>query len=116
MKMLWLTLAVFYLATRFGFTAELDAFGPYTSYTLELILVGIGLGLSRKTIIQDLKLHRYCTYFFIPALIAGSAAYIGAEKVAAPIPFNLQGFETLFFLLLVAPILEELVFQERTML
>ncbi len=105
------TLALIYLVLRFGFTRQLDALGPYAAYLMEVGFVIIALGIVGRPSLRAFKLPRAAFYYFPLALAAGYGIFIAAGYSGVPIPFDLVGTETVLFLLLVAPILEELIFR-----
>lgn len=108
-----LTLIITYIAARFVYSAHLDAISPYGSYFFEVAFVAIAtliykpkfsIGLEgslRKILIADLV---------IP-LSVGLTVFLLTTPLGLTVPFELKSAETLFFLLLAGPILEELVFR-----
>lgn len=104
-------LAAFYLVVRFFFSARLDSFGAYASYVLEAVLVVVAIaivGFGRRKSVGPAK---WLGLGGVLALAAGFGAFKIAVMNGIPIPFNLEGAETLVFLLVVAPILEEALFR-----
>jgi membrane protease YdiL (CAAX protease family) len=107
----WFLLAVFYLLIRFFLSSKLDALSPYASYVLEFVLVLLVLCFG---LIQPWKLlgRKKDLFVGVPlALIAGGLVHRLATHSGIVIPFNFTGPETVIFLLLVAPVLEEAVFR-----
>ena len=110
-KIIWSLLAVTYLTIRFFFTERLDALGPYASYFFELALVGISIFLAGRSFLSFFQVQRRTLFAALGSFAFGFCIYRAAGVAHIQIPFDLQGVETLFFLLLVAPILEELLFR-----
>lgn len=107
---LGLLLALFYLIIRYGFTAQLESYGPYTSYIFEIICVAIGAFLHREHLRKIWTVNRK---IIGSALVCGTLGFTSFKVsgfLGIVVPFNLEGTETLIFLLIVAPVLEELIF------
>jgi membrane protease YdiL (CAAX protease family) len=104
-------LALVYLIVRLGFTQQLEAFGLYTPYIFEVICVAISFALVGAPSLSFFKLQKAAAWGMVAALFAGFASFKGAGGLGIQIPFDLSGTETIFFLLLVAPVLEELIFR-----
>jgi membrane protease YdiL (CAAX protease family) len=110
-RILWVSLAFGYMIVRFGLTAQLDFLGTYASYVLEFITVGIVLFLYRKNISGSFLLNSAIVKPAVFSLLAGFSVYNLSSRIGVAIPFDFKGLELLIFLLLVAPVLEELVFR-----
>lgn len=108
---LWAVLAIAYLVVRFAFTQELDRFGVYASYILEVICVALAVVFAGRKMRSYFSLPHFALLAGFAGLVAGFAAFKLAGIMAIPIPFAFDAAETLFFLLIVAPILEEFVFR-----
>ncbi len=108
---LLITLALIYLVVRFGFTQTLDSLGTYASYIFEVECVVIALILQRKNILEWLAFKGNFTRNLPLALASGFAIFKLAQIFGIVIPFDLRSREIIFFLLAVAPILEELLFR-----
>lgn len=108
---IWALLAVLYLVIRFIFTVQLDSFGPYSSYIFETIDVGLAFALAGRTVIGYWRVSRLVLVAATGSLVMGFAIFRSAGLAGIAIPFDLNGGETLVFLLLVAPVLEELIFR-----
>lgn len=104
-------LACVYLVIRFGFTTQLDALGTYASYIFETICLLFATLLLGKKTLTALKTPKATLYGFIVALIAGFSIFKVAVLFGIGIPFDLSGSETILFLLVIAPILEESIFR-----
>lgn len=104
-------LAAFYLAVRFGATKQLDAIGTYTSYLFEISLVVIAFSLLRPKLSLKALMRPWTLVTAVIALFAGAAVNKAAALAGLTIPMDIKSKETVFFLLAVAPILEELVFR-----
>lgn len=110
-SILLLALALIYLVIRFGFTQTLDSLGGYASYIFELECVIIALILNRKTLRDWFTLEGGFTKTFPLSLLCGFAVFKLAQVLGIVVPFDLGSREIIFFLLIVAPILEELLFR-----
>lgn len=108
---IWYILVSFYLVIRFGFTTQLDALGNYGSYIFEVICVSVAIGLFGKKIFSTVKIFKSVSYGMIIGLGAGFGIFKLAGVLSIAIPFDLKGTETVLFLLVVAPILEEAIFR-----
>jgi len=105
-----LALAAFYLVVRYGFTRELDALGIYASLIFEVLCILVTVALvGRKS---DWRLVSNPTaYGIVIAWVSGFAIFKLAIVAGISIPFDLKGTETLLFLLVVAPVVEEGIFR-----
>jgi membrane protease YdiL (CAAX protease family) len=108
---IWNGLAFLYLVIRFGFTSNLDSLGEFASYILEALLVAFSIILSWNSFRELFKFHRSIFLSSIGSLIFGFAIFKFAVFSNILIPFDLQGVQTIAFLLLISPILEELIFR-----
>lgn len=104
-------LSLFYLVVRFFFASSLDAIGPYTSYAFELLLIGAACFLTRRQISVYFTVSQRAIVTSLLALPAGYLVYEAASPLGLFIPFQLDGIETVFFLLVVAPFVEEFLFR-----
>jgi membrane protease YdiL (CAAX protease family) len=109
-QMLWSILALAYFLLRFFFYAWLDNFGVYASYAFEIVLVIIAGVLYGREFFSLLRPNR-SHFFALVFLPLGFLVYKAASPLKIFIPFDFGSHETLLFLLLVAPILEELLFR-----
>jgi membrane protease YdiL (CAAX protease family) len=107
----WTLLLGVYLGVRFLCTRWLDDLNPYASYLFEFLLVGTALILDRENLSRKFRLPRASLALAAAFLPAGFLVFHAAGWLHIPVPFDLRGGETLFFLLLVAPVLEELIFR-----
>jgi len=100
-----------YILVRFVFDAYWRTITPYAAYGFEagfVLAVGIYFG-SR---IQYFKFQKdQLLYDFLFPLLGGLAIYKLGTYSGISIPFDLSSYETLFILLLLAPVLEELIFR-----
>lgn len=110
-SLLHIALALIYLIVRFGFTQTLDSLGTYASYIFEVECVVIALILQRKNILEWFAFKGNFTRNLPLALASGFAIFKLAQVFGILIPFDLRSREIIFFLLAVAPILEELIFR-----
>jgi len=104
-------LLAIYLVVRFFCTKWLDSLGGYSSYYFEVILVTISLVLLRQKVKEMFTLSQSLYYYSAAALACGYLVFKGAGSLQIGLPFDLSSKELLFFLLIVAPILEELIFR-----
>jgi membrane protease YdiL (CAAX protease family) len=100
-----------YLVVRFFCTQWLDSLGGYTSYYFEIFLVTVSCGLLWPQVRGMFTLSKSLYIFFAGALIAGYLVFKGTGILQITVPFDLTNNELRFFLLIVAPILEELIFR-----
>jgi membrane protease YdiL (CAAX protease family) len=106
-----LGLLVFYILIRFFFTTWLDTIFDYSSFTFEIILVAIVAVLFKKEFLGLWRLNKKHAIFAGAALLSGFVIYKLAGVFQIPIPFDVTGKNVWFFLLLLGPILEELIFR-----
>ena len=107
--------AVIFLATYlllrvlpdFVFWRNLEAF---YSYLFECIFV-FSVYFFFKAQVRFLFLKEDLYFSFLPALIGGFLIHQLATRSGIVIPFNLSSPETIFLLLILAPILEEFIFR-----
>lgn len=104
-------LALVYLVIRFGFTQKLDAMGAYASYIFEVCDVIVAVLLVGRTFLGFFTFKKTFAVAAIASLVAGLVVYKGAGWLSIQVPFDLSGTETILFLLVVGPILEELIFR-----
>jgi membrane protease YdiL (CAAX protease family) len=109
--LIWTILAAIYLIIRFGMTRWLDSFGIYTTYLIELMLVFISLVFASKDKKNLFKIHKFTLLIWPVFLAAGFFVFFLSKKLNIIIPLAIEANETVFFLLLVAPVLEELIFR-----
>jgi membrane protease YdiL (CAAX protease family) len=107
----WMFLAIFYLIVRFGFTRQLDQMGAYTSYIFEIMLTLVAVFFSRTELKTMFSIPKGALASIPLSFLAGFFIFEIAVIQEIRIPFNLGGTETVIFLLLVAPILEEFIFR-----
>lgn len=108
---LWVFLAIVYVVLRFAFTRQLEVINPYTSYIMEFVFVLIAASFSGGTFSSRFSLSRVTGVAFVVSLAAGFLIFRAAAALEIAVPFDLSGSETIFFLLVVAPVLEELIFR-----
>jgi|GEM_PF-1092269 len=104
-------LAAFYLAVRFGATKQLDALNAYASYFFEISLVVIATLLLRPRLSWKALLKPLTIAIAVAALASGFAILKIARIANINVPMDVHSGETVFFLLAVAPVLEELIFR-----
>lgn len=106
-----LILLILYLIFRFVFASFIDSFGNYSSYIFELLLVLISILVNWNAFTKNLYWSKFNLIATLVFLFSGFFIYKIAAHQEIIIPFNLTGIETIFFLLVVAPILEEFIFR-----
>jgi membrane protease YdiL (CAAX protease family) len=106
-----LALLLAYLIVRYFFIRELEAISLYSTYVLEVVLVGIMAFLYRATFGQQWRLPKAVLVIALPILTLGFLAFKFMGVLSISLPLDLSGAETLLFLLIIAPILEELIFR-----
>jgi membrane protease YdiL (CAAX protease family) len=111
-KNVWVSLGIisFYLVFRLGFDSFWQQRSPYYAYAFEVVFVCV-IGFLSK---QQVKWQVVITDNLIPVAMSfagGFAIYKLAPFSGIVIPFDLTVAETIFLLLILAPILEELIFR-----
>lgn len=100
-----------YLIVRFLCTQWLDSLGGYTTYYFEIFLVLVSCVLLRDKLKRMFNLSSSLYPIVAGALIAGYLAFKGTALLDVTVPFDLSNNELRFFLLVVAPVLEEFIFR-----
>jgi membrane protease YdiL (CAAX protease family) len=106
-----LGLLVFYILVRFFFTTWLDTLFAFSSYTFEIFLVAAMAILFKKEFLSLWKLNKKHVIYTGASLLSGFVIYKLAEVLQVPIPFDVTAKNVWFFLLILGPILEELIFR-----
>ena len=107
-----LTVFLSYLVLRVISPQYLDSVHIYASYLFELVIVIWAIvRMSSKSEFR-FKLSPRITGLTVILILAGWCAHLGAATIGLVIPFDATSFETRMFLLVVAPILEELLFRQ----
>lgn len=107
--------AVGFLAAYFGIRWGMDqsfwqTLSPYYAYGFEILFVAVALLVYRGRC--GFRLNPGQLWLpFIFLFVGGWAIYELAIYANLTIPFDLQGGETIFLLLILAPVLEELLFR-----
>ena len=105
-------IALFYLVIRYGFTHQLEGTkSDYVTYYFELLCVISALVVSYRNFLNELKFPKAAFYGMALSLAAGAGVFKLATPLGLEIPFQFNSLEILFFLLIVAPVLEELIFR-----
>ncbi|MEQ1663812.1 MAG: CPBP family intramembrane glutamic endopeptidase [Bdellovibrionales bacterium] len=104
-------LLALYLIIRFICTQWLDSLGGYTSYYFELLLVTTAITLLWSKFKTMFTLPKALYLVISLSLICGYLVFKGAAALQITAPFDMTNIELKFFLLLVAPNLEELIFR-----
>src|SRR4051812_43974625 len=100
-------LLAFYLIVRFFFTSQLDALGTYASYYFEGVLVSICLYLYSDQKNRWLATPRSLAALAPLSFIGGFAIFKLAGLLGIAIPFDLRSHQLILFLIVIAPVLEE---------
>lgn len=107
-----ITILFVYLIIRFFFTHWLDSLGEYTTYYLESILAVVSVILYFNIFKTSWRINKSIFIFSLFALVSGFLIYkMAIVALQITIPFNLKSTETILFLLIIAPILEEMIFR-----
>ena len=105
--MIALLAITFFIFVEYIFSSQLGAFlGRYYTYVFELIFF-----FATLLYFREFKLSIRFRPVFLLSLILGAAAAFLIKPLGIVFPFNLKDSETIFFLLVVAPVLEELIFR-----
>jgi membrane protease YdiL (CAAX protease family) len=105
----WLLLVIFLL--RYLFDAQIAGVNLYAPYLIEIGLVGLAAFSFASLPAFKLKVSPALVAWFVVSLISGFAVFKIAGLAKITVPFDFTSKETLLFLLIVAPILEELLFR-----
>lgn len=111
LTLLMVGLAAFYLIVRFGFTQKLDAISEYASYALEISLVALTGFVLRPRLSWRALLQPLTLMVALGAFVAGAAILKFARISGIAVPMDVHNRETVFFLIGVAPVLEEAIFR-----
>lgn len=110
-NLIWIALAFIYILVRFVFTRQLDTLGEFASYYFEVICIVIAILICGKKIISFFNLKRTASYAMVLSLITGFGIFKLASFLQIIMPLDLKNLITVVFLLLIAPVLEELIFR-----
>lgn len=103
--------AVIYLVLRFCLSQQIEEFGTIYLYAMECAFGGFALVYYRNDLRKVLKFPPSLIYLPIVSMLAGLCIAYGATVIGLPIPFDVHNAGGVAMLLLVAPILEELLFR-----
>jgi membrane protease YdiL (CAAX protease family) len=107
----WIALVCIYIVVRFLFTKWLDSIGNYASYIFEVVDVTLAAFLAGRSLFDRFNVNKLVAIGMSGSLLGGFAIFKFAGLAGIAIPFDLTGAETIVFLLIVAPILEESLFR-----
>ena len=111
-KYLLIFIALFYLIIRYGFTHQLEGIkNDYITYYFEAICVVAAIIVTGKDFLKELKFHKSAFYGMAISLITGMGIFKLTGVLGLSSPFTFNNIEILLLLLVVAPILEELIFR-----
>jgi membrane protease YdiL (CAAX protease family) len=100
-----------YFTIRFYLIQKIDGLSEYASYYFEAAYVLFVLIFFRHKFHLVPKMDVQLAIRAISSLILGIATYFGAGVLGIGIPFDLSATETIVFLIVIGPILEELIFR-----
>ncbi len=104
---------IFYITTRVLLNSIWDQFPIYLSYIYEIILVALSYWVYKNEEIKPWTKGRYKEYLYqmLPWLPLGFILHLLAKISGITIPFDITHLTTTLLLLIVAPVLEELIFR-----
>ncbi len=111
------SLAVFFLCiypwSRYSLSGLIDLGGPYALYIFEIFLGLFGLLLMRPGGLRRSAPHpiRLVAPLLAAGFGTGLIVFLCARIMGLAIPFDLNDKQTIFALLIIAPIVEELIFR-----
>lgn len=106
-----LALIASYLAIRWGLDPYWREISQYYSYAYELIFSLVVGWCYRHELKFKIKWSQEFRVGFLPALLGGALIYKLITFSGITVPFDFQSFELIFLLLILAPVLEELLFR-----
>jgi membrane protease YdiL (CAAX protease family) len=104
-------LLLIFFGVRFGLEQELDQLGPYSTYFFELGFVAFATGYYRNRLKLSLPSLSRTIGDSAIGLFGGYFAYKFTRPLSITVPFQLNEAQTLLFLLLIGPLLEEALFR-----
>ena len=116
MKQKWdktkpIILLIFFILLEYFSDKYIQTLGPYASYFLETLFILISLFLMTNFLRPNIKPNKRIIIYLLLSLIFGFVIRALAQPLLISIPFDQTNKETIFFLLLVGPLLEELLFR-----
>lgn len=106
-----IVMALAYIVIRFFYTKELDRLGTNASYYFEVILVCISIANFWNKFKNLIHINYKIVKISLVSFFMGVGIYLFALQLGVLIPFNFRDRESLLFLLIIAPVLEELIFR-----
>lgn len=100
-----------YVVLRFCFNSQLDTLSTWFMYLVEIFFVIWSLYYFRDRLKVFLNFPRQLIWLPLIALLAGLFIAYGATVIGLPIPFDIADSQGVFLLLIIAPVLEELLFR-----
>jgi membrane protease YdiL (CAAX protease family) len=107
-----LAIIVFYFVVRFGFLKQLDHLSLYGTYYFEALFVATVVFFHRDQLKLKLKANLPLLRDAFICWGLGLGVFAIAHSCNIPIPWDLFDKETIIFLLLIGPILEEFLFRQ----
>jgi membrane protease YdiL (CAAX protease family) len=103
---------VVYATLRFVFPNALTAFTQYGGEIFDALMAFAGLVLfGDRRWDHVFRMNKASWFAALIASVCGLGVVFVVGKLSLPIPFDFNAFETLLFLLLIGPILEEVLFR-----
>lgn len=104
-------LLVFILAS-FVYSEKIDRLDAYAMYIFDALFTIIVVGVYRKQLNLKLRFDKSVAIQMVLSFALGFLVYRLAVLRSMTIPFNLNEPETILFLILIGPILEEFLFRQ----
>lgn len=106
-----LALLFTFFIIRYGFEHRLDILGAYSTYTFELLFVALIGWIYRRKLKFSIPSPVETFLDLSVGIGFGFTVYKLSKPLSLVIPFDFKSNETLLFLLLLGPLLEELLFR-----
>lgn len=110
-KTLNLLILFLYILIRFFLTSWLDSLGTYSSYFFEIITLILFSAVNYKSAFSKPNFKLQFLFISLIFLPLGFIVYFLLRPLNITLPIDISSTEILFFLLMVAPILEEFIFR-----
>ena len=102
---------LFYFVVRFGFVKSLDSLGEYGSYIFEIAFLAAVIFYYRHRFYISILVPKDLVKGPLPGLALGFFSFMLTKPLGLIVPFELDKMETIFLLLVLGPIIEELIFR-----
>lgn len=100
-----------FVISEYLLQSQIEALGAYANYAGELILIALFFAVFRNHELHLAKPGKVGSALLASLFILGYLSRVIAGTIGITIPFDFHSIETLVFLLLVGPLLEELLFR-----